>query len=125
MRRYLSSALSLLVVLALVSPAFAAAVTEVKGEIVDLECSLSKGAAGRGEAHAACALGCAKDGQAMAILADDAVYVIEGDYTANKNAKLLDFVAHKVIAKGAVSERDGKKYIRVVAMTVQPTYAKK
>lgn len=112
-------------VVVLAAPLGAAPVTEVKGEVVDLECSLEKGAAGQGEAHAACAMACAKDGKLMAILADDAVYVIEGDYTANKNAKLLDFVAKKVMAKGELREHDGRKYLRVVAMTVQPTIVRK
>ena len=48
----------------------------------------------------------AKTGGPMAILADDGVYLVEGDFTANRNAKLLDFVAKKIIAKGTVSERD-------------------
>ena len=105
----------------LVAPALAAEATSIKGEVIDLECSLSKGPAGKGEAHAACALGCAKDGDQMAILTNDAVYLIEGDYAANKNAKLLDFVAKHVEAKGTVSERDGKKTINVAAMAVTKT----
>ncbi len=40
-----------LVAAAFVIPAFAATTT-IKGEVVDLECSLGKGAAGKGEAHA-------------------------------------------------------------------------
>ena len=43
----------------------------------------------------------------------DALYTITGDYTANKNAKLLDFVARKVIATGEVTEKDGVKSINV------------
>ncbi len=100
-------------------PVLASDTTIIKGEVVDLECSLGKGAAGKGEAHAACAMSCAKDGQAMAILTADEVYLVEGDYTANKNAKLLDFVAKQVEAKGHVSERDGKKVINIAAMMVQ------
>ena len=72
--------------------------------MVDLECSLKKGAGGRGDAHGACAMDCARRGNQMAILADDAVYLIAGDYTANNNAKLLDFVARRVEAKGHVDE---------------------
>ena len=105
-------------VAALVVPAFAADTKSVKGEVVDLECSVSKGASGRGAAHAVCAMSCAKSGNQMAILTDDAVYLIEGDYAANKNAKLLDFVAKHVEAKGNVTENDGKKMINVAAMAV-------
>ena len=74
----------------------------VTGEVVDMECSLSRGASGRGEAHGACAMDCARRGNQLAILTDDAVYVIRGDYTANNNAKLLDFVGRRVDA-GATS----------------------
>lgn len=108
-----------LVAAALVVPAFAADRATIRGEVVDLECSLGKGAAGRGDAHAACAMSCARDGQAMAILTADDVYLIEGDYTAHKNAKLLDFAAKQVEAKGNVTERDGKKVINIAAMIVQ------
>jgi hypothetical protein len=90
----------------------------VTGEVVDLECSLTKGDGGRGDAHAACAMTCARRGNQMAILTADAVYLVEGDYTANRNAKLLDFVARKVEAKGSISERDGAMRINVASMAV-------
>jgi hypothetical protein len=93
-------------------------VTTVTGEVVDLECSLAKGDGGRGEAHAACAMTCARRGNQMAILTADAVYLVDGDYTANRNAKLLDFVGRKVDAKGSVSERDGTLRITVASMAV-------
>lgn len=98
--------------------AFAADITTVQGEVVDLACSISKGEAGRGEAHGACAMVCAKRGDQMALLTADDVYVIEGDYTAHNNAKLLDFVARQVEAKGTVSEKDGRKTINIAAMMV-------
>lgn len=119
MKKLLSSVFAPLLIAALAAPLGAAEVKTVKGEVIDLECSLSKGAAGKGEAHAACAMGCAKNGDPMALLTDDAVYVIEGSYAADKNAKLLDFVARKVEAKGTITERDGKLYINVAAMMVQ------
>jgi hypothetical protein len=90
----------------------------VTGELVDLECSLEKGAGGRGNAHGACAMDCARRGNQMAILTDDAVYVIRGDYAANHNAKLLDFVARRVEAKGHVEEADGKQTITVASMAL-------
>jgi hypothetical protein len=88
------------------------------GEVVDLDCSLTKGDGGQGEAHAACAMTCARKGNQLAILTADAVYLIDGDYTANRNAKLLDFVARRVEAKGSVSERDGAMRINVASMAV-------
>lgn len=90
----------------------------VTGEVVDLDCRLTKGEGGRGEAHAACAMTCARKGNQLAILTADAVYLVDGDYTANRNAKLLDFVARRVEAKGSVSERDGAMRINVASMAV-------
>jgi hypothetical protein len=98
-------------------PAFAADVT-IKGEVVELACDTSKKDAGKGDAHAACAMSCAKRGQPMAILTADAVYTITGDYAADKNAKILDFVAKQVSATGAVTEKDGVKSINVKTMAV-------
>ena len=118
MKQVFSFAFGAVVAAALVLPAFAADTKTIKGEVIDLECSLTKGESGKGAAHAACALGGAKDGDQMAILTNDAVYLIEGDYAANKNAKLLDFVAKKVEAKGTVAEKDGKMTINVAAMAV-------
>jgi hypothetical protein len=93
-------------------PSFAADMT-VKGEVVDVACSVSKKDAGKGAAHADCAMVCAKKGQPVGILTADAVYTVTGDYAANKNAKLLDFVAKTVIVTGEVSEKDGQKVINV------------
>ena len=93
-------------------PLFAADMT-VKGEVVDVACALSKGDGGKGDGHAACAMSCAQRGQAVGILTADAVYEITGDYTANKNAKLLDFVAKRVEVTGEVSEKGGKKMMSV------------
>jgi len=109
----------LLVAAMLVAPLSAADLRTVKGEITDLECSLTKEAAGAGESHAACAMRCARNGDLMVLISDDAVYIIEGSYAADKNAKLLDFVAKKVEAKGTVTERDGKRYLNIAAMMVQ------
>ena len=45
-------------------PAFAADET-IKGEVVEIACLTSKKDAGKGDAHAACAMSCAKRGQPM------------------------------------------------------------
>ena len=97
-------------------PAFAADVT-IKGEVVEIACYTSKKDAGKGDAHAACAMSCAKRGQPMGILTADAVYTITGDYAADKNAKVLDFVAKQVTATGAVTEAGGVKSINVKTMS--------
>lgn len=93
-----------------------AADTTVKGEVVDVACQVKKAPGGQGEAHKGCAEACAKKGAAMGILTADAVYEIQGDYAANKNEKLLPFVATQVEATGQVSEKDGKKIITVSSM---------
>ena len=99
-------------VAALAMPAFAADMT-IKGEVVDIACATSKKEAGKGAGHATCAMVCAKKGQPIGILTADAIYTVTGDYTANTNAKLLDFVAKNVIATGVVVEKDGVKSINV------------
>ena len=89
----------------------------IKGEVVDLPCYEGKGGA-RGEAHKSCALSCAKRGNQLAIVQDgtNTVYAITGDYAANKNEKLVEFVAAMVEAKGAVTEKDGKKWLAISAI---------
>jgi hypothetical protein len=98
--------------------ALAAAMTipTVKGEVVDVACAKSKGDGGKGDGHAACAMSCAKRGQPVGILTADAVYVVTGDYAANNNAKLLDFVSKQVEVTGEVNEKDGQKTIAVKAI---------
>lgn len=93
----------------LAAPLTAADMT-VKGEVVDIACAL-KG--DKGDGHAACAMSCAKRGQPVGIMTADAIYEVTGDYAANRNAKLLDFVAKQVEVTGAVSEKDGKKMLEV------------
>ena len=101
----------------LVMPAAAATVT-VKGEVVDLACAFEKGEAGSGNAHSACALACAKEGKLVGVLTDNAIYEVSGDFTANNNARLLDFVAKAVTITGEVTERDGKKLLNVRTIRV-------
>ena len=115
MRTFLAIAASAALVAAMSAPIFAADMT-VKGEVVDVSCSTSKGDGGKGDAHAGCALSCAKGGQPLGILTADALYVITGDWAANKNAKLLDFVAKTVEVTGEVSEKDGQKTMAVKAL---------
>ena len=112
MRNLISMVAGAAFVAALAMPVFAADMT-VKGEVVDIACATSKKEAGKGDAHAACAMTCAKSGQPVGLLTADAIYTVTGDYAANKNAKLLDFVAKKVIMTGEVTEKDGVKSINV------------
>ncbi len=112
MRNVISMVAGAAFLAALAMPVFAADMT-VKGEVVDVVCATDKKDAGKGDAHAACAMVCAKKGQPVGLLTPDAIYTLTGDYAANKNAKLLDFVAKKVIITGEVSEKDGVKSINV------------
>lgn len=112
MRKMLAIAAGAAFLAAISAPIFAADMT-VKGEVVDVACSTSKGDGGKGDAHAACTLSCAKRGQPVGILTDDAIFVVTGDYAADKNAKLLDFVAKRVEVTGEVTEKDGQKMIAI------------
>ena len=112
MRNVISMVAGAAFVAALAMPVFAAEMT-VKGEVVDIACSKSKGDGGKGAGHASCAMACAKKGQPVGILTADAVYTVAGDYAANNNAKLLDFVAKNVVAVGEVTEKDGVKTINI------------
>jgi hypothetical protein len=112
MRNWISMAAAAAFAVALALPVFAADMT-IKGEVVDVSCALSQKEDGRGAGHAGCAMSCAKGGQPVGVLTADAVYTITGDYAANKNAKLLDFVAKSVIVTGEVTEKDGEKSINV------------
>jgi type 1 fimbria pilin len=88
----------------------------IKGEVIDQPCYEGKNGA-RGEGHKACALSCAKRGSQLAIVDDkNNVYSITGDYAANKNEKLVPFVAEMVEVKGVVTEKDGKKSIALSAI---------
>ena len=85
----------------------------ITGEVIDLKCYEGKNSA-RGEGHKACALSCAKRGNQMAIVDEkNNVYSITGNYSENKNEKLIEFVAETVEAKGVVTETNGKKFIAV------------
>lgn len=103
-------------VLSLGLPALAQNTTTITGEVVDVACALKKGEGGKGEAHAKCAMACAKKGQQVGIMTDDAVYNVVGDYAANNNAKLLDFVAKRVTVTGTVAEKDGQKTITIASI---------
>lgn len=114
MKRFVSVLTGVLFVAAMVAP-LVADVKTVKGEVVDVQCQ-SKKAENHGAEHEGCAMKCAEKGAKMGILADDGVYTITGDYAADNNKKLLEFVAKKVEATGEVVEKDGQKTIKVASM---------
>lgn len=111
MRKLLTLAAGAAFTMATLVPVFAQ--TTVKGEVVDVACATKKAPGGKGDDHAACAMACAKKGMPAGIMTADAIYIVSGDYAANNNAKLLDFVAKQVVVTGDVSEKDGQKVITV------------
>jgi len=103
-------------VVALGVPAFAKTET-VKGQVVDMGC-YNKDKSNTGVDHKMpketkdCAIGCAKDGQPLALLtADGKVYQIAGGLAADKNAKLIAHVSHTVEVTGDVMDHGGKMMI--------------
>ncbi len=113
---YLSMALMIIGAAVAASAAPSDKEVTLKGEVIDQPCYDSGGK--KGEAHKACALSCAKRGNQMAILEDgsNAVYSITGDYAANKNEKLVPYVAETVEVKGTVTEKDGKKWLNITSI---------
>jgi len=89
----------------------------IKGQVVDVVCVM-KDKANAGADHAACATSCAKRGQPVGIVTDDGLYEITGDYAANNNAKLIEFIAKTVEVKGEVTEKDGKKTIAATSIAL-------
>ncbi len=88
----------------------------VTGEVIDQVCFANKDGA-RGEEHKGCALACAKRGNQMAIIDDsNEVYLISGDYAANKNEKLIPYVAEKVEVSGTLTEKEGKKWLSITSI---------
>jgi hypothetical protein len=117
MSRFIAALAGSALVIAL-GVAASAEVKTITGEVIDVACHTKMGAKGTGADHANCATSCAKRGATLGILASDGVYTITGDMTADKNQKLVEFVARKVEAKGEVAEKDGAKTIDVASMTL-------
>lgn len=94
----------------------AAADVTLTGEVVDVESVVSRGADGHGPAHAAATLRLAKEGRTLGILTDDRLYEITGAFAANRNARLLDFVARRVVVTGTVTESDPRPRLNVTTI---------
>src|ERR1700688_3964249 len=88
------------------APAFAASQT-ITGQLVDQTCyKMDKSNTGvdhkmpKGDTKD-CAIGCVKSGQPVALLTPDGkTYTVTGDLTADKNAKLVPHLSHKVELTG-------------------------
>lgn len=115
MRRIAPYILSLAMAVFALAPASAQTAQDaektIKGEVIDIKCHKGKG-------HEACATSCVRGGQAAGIKVGDDVYMIVGDFTADKNAKLVEFVAKDVEATGKIGEKDGHKTIAVTKIAL-------
>lgn len=79
----------------------------IAGEVIDMKC-------GQGTGHEACATACVRRGEPVGIkTADGTVYLVVGDFTADKNTKLVEFVAKQVEATGEVGDASGQKTIAI------------
>jgi hypothetical protein len=104
-------------VVALGAPAFAATQT-IAGQLIDQSCyKMDKSNTGvdhkmpKGDTKD-CAISCAKGGRPVALLtADGKIYTVTGDLAADKNAKLVPHMSHKVELTGDVTEKDGEMMI--------------
>jgi hypothetical protein len=113
--RLSAGAVAFAFVVGISAPSFAEVKT-VKGEIADSAC-YKKDSGNKGEAHKDCGTSCVKKGGPVALItASGDVYMITGSYTENKNAKLVEHVAHTVEVTGDVSEKDGQKMIAVTSL---------
>jgi hypothetical protein len=106
-----------------VSPALAKMET-ITGLLVDQEC-YAENKANTKQKHAMkhgpienCATSCAKKGQPVALVTPEGkVYLVIGQYTANKNSSLVAYMAHTVAMTGAISvARDGTATISAITI---------
>ena len=100
----------LLIVLATVPGA--AEPRTIAGEVIDVRC-YEKAPDNAGDPHVDCALSCARRGATLGVLSADGVYVITGEYTAEANKRLIEFVGRVVEVNGEATERAGRRTIRV------------
>jgi len=117
MRRFCEGLIVAAFVVALGAPTFAATQT-LTGQLIDASCyKLDKSNTGvdhkmpKGDTKD-CAIGCAKAGQPVALLTSDGkVYTVTGDLAADKNAKLVPHMSHKVELTGDVTDKNGAMMI--------------
>jgi len=104
-------------VVGLASPAFAATQT-LTGQLIDESCyKMDKSNTGvdhkmpKGDTKD-CAVSCGKAGRPIALLtADVKIYTVTGELAADKNAKLVAHMSHKVELTGEVTDKDGAMMI--------------
>lgn len=90
----------------------------ITGEIVDWNC-YKRDAKNKGAAHKTCAINCAKTGAPLGVVDEKTgtVYRLAGEsWTANKNEKLIPFVAERVTIKGTVQEKEGERVLTILSI---------
>jgi hypothetical protein len=93
-------------------------VQTVTGEVVDINAYLRRGKEAIGPDHKDMAVANARRGEPLGILATDGLYIIKGEWTKNKNEKLIEFVGEKVTARGEVRESLGKKLLTLTEIAI-------
>jgi hypothetical protein len=88
----------------------------ITGEVVDIASATTRGADGWDPGEAAAMLRFAKEGRSMGILTDDRLYEVTGAFAANRNARLLDFVARRVVVTGTVTETGDRPRINITTI---------
>jgi len=116
MRKLTISLAGLMLAVSVGLPVYAAAPEKVTGQLIDVMCGADK----KGDAsHEACAMSCAKRGEAVAVYTDKDMYVITGKLTADKNAKLIEFMSKNVTVTGEVTkDKDGKMSIAAESIMI-------
>ena len=109
--------IAMLIGTALAGGSILAAPRRISGEVVEIAC-MRNGSDSSGQEHKVCAVSCARGGAPLGILTDEDVIEIVGDYAANRNAKLLPFVAEEVVATGDVTIEEGRPVIRITTIKV-------
>jgi len=94
-------------------PGLSAETKTITGSLIDTKCHTKMGEKAMADGHAECAQKCAKAGAPLAVVTDSGIYHVVGDWTADNNAKLVDFAGKKVQARGDVQEKDGKTTINL------------
>jgi hypothetical protein len=88
----------------------------VTGTLVDAMCHTKMGAKATEAGHAGCAAKCAKGGEALLVVTDSTIYQVTGAWTADDNAKLVEFAGQKVEVTGDVAAKDGKTTLEVATI---------
>lgn len=109
--------LSIAIGIGLLSGMSGAAPRTITGELVEIAC-VRNGSDSQGAEHKACAVSCARGGAALGILTDEDMVEIVGEYTKNRNAKLLEFIAEEVVVTGDVTMEEGRPVVRIATIRI-------